>query len=167
MSEDNQPNTDTPEEIIREDKRDNRGRFVNGAKPGPGRPRGNEWMRRLKCSATAEQWDKALSVLWDMAHAGDIKAATLLFRYLIPNPQAVSESVVGNFKDKLEILLTALTNGDIDASIAQAAMRLATAMEAVDAMDKEGKPLTAEDFFKLLSSESNSPRKKDDSYNLE
>jgi len=73
------------------DGRDERGRFVEGAPAGPGRPprrAEREFLNRLLALCTEERLDAVLLRLIADAARGDAEARKLLLAYLIGKPAA-------------------------------------------------------------------------------
>lgn len=74
-------------------KRDAKGRYLKGATPGPGRPKGSkakttitreERLRIVLAEATPEKLAKLYCSLLDLAIIGDMEAATWVGKFLLP-----------------------------------------------------------------------------------
>ena len=79
------------EDRVRQDSRDDKGRFTRGAPPGPGRPPRRdqrEFLRRLLALCTDERIDAVLMRLIADAARGDAEARKLVLGYLLGKPSA-------------------------------------------------------------------------------
>jgi hypothetical protein len=113
--------------------RDERGRFLPGNPGGPGRPpRSTEvaYLQRLTEALSPEVFSEIVRSIAEKAKGGDLKAAELLCRYILPRiaPKTIAEvQVIGwavpQSLDRIELELAASLGSRPEQELARALLR--------------------------------------------